>query len=111
MDPFQLYNSILVYDPVAILKFDTFLEILVSIVCISSGSAAAKIIASTSFSIWDNFEGKLNFTITLVPNVTDTSWVESNIKEMKKTLELDSVPKINKSSEQCMYLDAGKEFI
>ena len=29
MDPFQLYNSIFVYDPVAILKFDTFLEILV----------------------------------------------------------------------------------
>ena len=60
---------------------------------------------------FDNFEGKLNFTITLVPYVTDTSWVESNIKEMKKTLELDSVPKINKSCEQCMYLDAGKEFI
>ena len=33
---------------------------------------------------FDNFEGKLNFTITLVPYVTDTSWVESNIKEMKK---------------------------
>ena len=60
---------------------------------------------------FDNFEGKLNFTITLVPYVTDTSWVDTNIKEMKKTLELDSVPEINKSCEQCMYLDAGKEFI
>ena len=60
---------------------------------------------------FDNFEGKLNFTITLVPYVTDTSWVESNIKEMKKTLELDSVPEINKSCEQCMYLDASKRLV
>ena len=60
---------------------------------------------------FDNFEGKLNFTITLVPYVTDTSWVETNIKEMKKTLELDSVPEINKSCEQCMYLDASKRLV
>jgi hypothetical protein len=30
---------------------------------------------------------------------------------MKKTLELDNVPEINKSCEKCMYLNAGKEFI
>jgi len=60
---------------------------------------------------FDNFEGKLNFTITLVPYVTDTSWVQDNINDMKKTLELDSVPEINKSCEKCMYLNAGKEFI
>ena len=53
----------------------------------------------------------LNFTITLVPYVTDTSWVENNIKEMKKTLELESIPEINKSCEKCMYLDTGKGFI
>ena len=60
---------------------------------------------------FDNFEGKLNFTITLVPYVTDTSWVQDNINDMKKTLELDNVPEINKSCEKCMYLNAGKEFI
>ena len=59
----------------------------------------------------DKFEGKLNFTVTLVPYVTDTSWVQDNINDMKKTLELDSVPEINKSCEKCMYLNAGKEFI
>ena len=59
----------------------------------------------------DKFEGKLKFTITLVPYVTDTSWVQDNINDMKKTLELDSVPEINKSCEKCMYLNAGKEFI
>ena len=59
----------------------------------------------------DKFEGKLNFTITLVPYVTDTSWVQDNINDMKKTLELEKVPEINKSCEKCMYLNAGKEFI
>ena len=42
---------------------------------------------------FDNFEGKLNFTITLVPYVTDTSWVENNIKEMKKKKKKESDPK------------------
>ena len=45
---------------------------------------------------FDNFEGKLNFTITLVPYVTDTSWVQDNINDMKKTLELDNVQKLIK---------------
>ena len=58
---------------------------------------------------FDNFEGKLNFTITLVPYATDTSWVQEKINDMKKTLDLESVPQINKSCEKCMYLDAGKD--
>ena len=60
---------------------------------------------------YNNFDGKLNFTTTLVPYVTNTSWVQNKIIEMKKTLDLDSVPKINKSCEKCMYIDAGKNFI
>ena len=58
----------------------------------------------------ENFS-KLNFTTTLVPYVTNTSWVQDKIIEMKKTLELDSVPEINKSCEKCMYINAGKDFI
>ena len=46
-----------------------------------------------------------------MPYVTDTSWVQDKIIEMKKTLELDSVPEINKSCEKCMYLNTGKDFI
>ena len=42
-----------------IFSTSVFFEILFLIVSISSGSAAAKIIASISFSIEDNFEGKL----------------------------------------------------
>ena len=60
---------------------------------------------------FDKFEGKLNFTITLVPYETDVSWVQTKIKDMKKTLELDSVPEINKSCEKCMYMFTGKNFI
>ena len=30
---------------------------------------------------------------------------------MKKILELEDVPKINKSCEKCMYLNKGKDFI
>ena len=63
------------------------------------------------FGIFNNFEGKLNFTTTLVPYVTNASWVQDKIIEMKKTLELDNVPEINKSCEKCMYINTGKDFI
>ena len=58
-----------------------------------------------------NFDGKLNFTITLVPYQTNTSWVDKKIIEMKQTLDSEDVPEINKSCEKCMYLNAGKDFI
>ena len=60
---------------------------------------------------YNNFQGKLNFTTTLVPYVTNTSWIQDKIIEIKKTLELDSIPEINRSCEKCMYINAGKDFI
>jgi hypothetical protein len=57
------------------------------------------------------FDAKLHFDLTLVPYKTDTSWIESKIVEMKKTLELKEVPEVNKHCEKCMYLDTGKQFI
>ena len=60
---------------------------------------------------YNNFQGKLNFTTTLVPYVTNISWIQDKIIEMKKTLELDNVPEINKSCEKCMYINTGKDFI
>ena len=59
----------------------------------------------------EKFDAKLHFDLTLVPYKTDTSWVESKIIEMKKTLELKEVPEINKYCEKCMYLHTGKQFI
>ncbi|MAJ23638.1 MAG: hypothetical protein CBC24_07760 [Candidatus Pelagibacter sp. TMED64] len=60
---------------------------------------------------YENFNGKLNFTTTLVPYETNTTWVDGKILEMKKTLESPIVPKINNHCESCMYLSAGKDLI
>ncbi len=43
---------------------------------------------------YDKFDEKLNFTTTLVPYKTDTSWVDKQIIEMKKTLDSEKVPEI-----------------
>ena len=60
---------------------------------------------------YKKFDGALNFTTTLVPYQTDTSWIDQKIIEMKQTLDSETVPEINKSCEKCMYLSAGKDFI
>ncbi len=60
---------------------------------------------------YERFDGKLNFTMTLVPYQTNTSWIDEKIIEMKKTLDSESIPEINKSCEKCMFLSAGKNFI
>ena len=60
---------------------------------------------------YESFEGKLNFTVTLVPYKTNTTWIDSKIIEMKETLESPTVPEINNGCESCMYLSAGKDFI
>ena len=60
---------------------------------------------------YDKFDSKLNFTTTLIPYQTNTSWIDKKIIEMKQTLDSDDVPEINKSCEKCMYLKAGKDFI
>ena len=60
---------------------------------------------------YERFDDKLNFTITLIPYQTNTSWIDKKIVEMKKVLDSLDVPEINKSCEKCMYLYAGKDFI
>ena len=60
---------------------------------------------------YKKFDGKLNFSITLVPYKTNTSWIDKKIIEMKETLDSENVPEINKSCEKCMHLNAGKDFI
>jgi hypothetical protein len=60
---------------------------------------------------YQKFDSKLNFTTTLVPYKTNTSWIDKKIVEMKQTLDSQIVPEINKYCEKCMYLNAGKDFI
>ena len=58
----------------------------------------------------DKFDSKINFSITIVPYTTKTSWIDKKICEMKSLLESDQIPEINKSCERCAYLEGGKKF-
>ncbi len=60
---------------------------------------------------YERFDGKLNFTTTLIPYQTNTSWIDKKVVEMKQILDSENIPEINKSCEKCMYLNAGKNFI
>ena len=60
---------------------------------------------------YKKFDSKLNFTTTIIPYKTNTSWIDQKIIEMKEILDSNYVPEINKSCEKCMYLKAGKDFI
>ena len=60
---------------------------------------------------YDEFDKKLNFTVKLIPYITDISNIKNTIKKMKNILESKNTPSINKSCEKCMYLEAGKKFI
>ena len=58
----------------------------------------------------DKFNSKINFSTTLVPYTSKTSWIDKKVSEIKSLLESDQIPEINKSCEQCAYLTGGKEF-
>ena len=59
---------------------------------------------------YDKFDNKINFSSTLVPYITKTSWIDEKVTEIKNLLESDDVPEINKSCEHCAYLEGGKKF-
>ena len=56
----------------------------------------------------EKFDKKIEFTTTLIPYDTDTSWVSSKIVEMKKTLESSKIPEYNVNCESCIYLASSK---
>ena len=59
----------------------------------------------------EKFDDKIDFKTTLVPYRVDTSWIENKIVEMKKVLNLDTPPEIEKTCEKCAYLKGGKEVL
>ena len=59
----------------------------------------------------DKFNSTLHFDLTLVPYKTNDSWVKNKIIDMKKTLESEDVPEINKFCEKCLFLSTGKNFL
>ena len=58
----------------------------------------------------DKFDDKIRFKTSLIPYKTDTTWIESKITDMKKTLDCKDIPEININCEKCMYLKGGSKF-
>ena len=58
----------------------------------------------------NKFENRIDFKSTLVPYKVNTSWIEGKLSEMKKVLNLDSVPEIEPTCEKCAYLRGGKNY-
>lgn len=54
------------------------------------------------------FDAKLEFDIKIIPYKGDDSWVEGKIKEIKKTLAGDDIPKPSPSCDFCQYREAVK---
>lgn len=49
------------------------------------------------------FDGQLEFEITLVPHVGDTSWIEGTLLELKKCLDSDELPPAAEDCDYCIY--------
>ena len=59
----------------------------------------------------NNFFGnKIDFKTTLVPYKVNTSWIETQLIEMKEVLNSDNLPKIEPACEKCAYLKGGKNY-
>ena len=59
---------------------------------------------------YEKFDEKINFSITLIPYLSKTTWIDEKVLEMKTLLEFDEIPEINKSCEYCAFLEGGKKF-
>ena len=58
----------------------------------------------------DKFDNRINFKTSLIPYSVNTSWIDHKLIEMKKVLNSNSPPKIEKTCEKCAYLKGGKVF-
>lgn len=55
------------------------------------------------------FDGKLEFSITLIPYVGSDSWIEGAVREIHKCLNSDTVPEAARDCDLCAYRDAAGE--
>ena len=57
-----------------------------------------------------SFDGKLEFSVTVLPHKGDTSWIEPTIIEIAQVLRGDAVPEPKETCEYCGYREAaGRE--
>ncbi|MCL5019994.1 MAG: PD-(D/E)XK nuclease family protein, partial [Patescibacteria group bacterium] len=50
-----------------------------------------------------NFDGRLEFDLSILSHRGDFSWVESTLEEIKKTLDSDQLPQSGENCEHCPY--------
>jgi len=55
------------------------------------------------------FDGKLEFDVKLIPYKGDDSWIEKTLREIKKCLTSDSVPKSSENCDYCRYCQVVQE--
>lgn len=55
----------------------------------------------------DAFDDKLIFETTLVPVVTDTTWIDATLRDIKTCLESPTLPKAGATCEFCPYREAA----
>jgi hypothetical protein len=56
------------------------------------------------------FDGKLEFTVSIVPYVGDDSWIEGTLRSMKQCLVGDTLPEPGSKCEHCAYRAAAHSF-
>lgn len=56
------------------------------------------------------FDKRIDFDVNLIEYKGDDSWVEKTLKEIKKCLESDSIPKSKSGCDHCAYWNARKKF-
>ena len=55
------------------------------------------------------FDGKLEFDIKLIPYTGSDNWVEGTLRDMKKCLDNDEIPKSSPNCEHCGYVESYKK--
>lgn len=55
------------------------------------------------------FDGKLEFTVKVIPYTGDDSWIEGKLTEIKKCLMSDAIPQSASTCEYCQYRQAATE--
>lgn len=73
-------------------------------------------VSDTGFFVYCNgltdkeaFDGKLEFDIKIIPYKGSDTWVEDKIKEIKKILDSNEVPKASPTCDFCQYREAVKD--
>ncbi len=57
----------------------------------------------------EKFDGKLEFTLSLLPYQGDDSWIEPTLGEIKRALESDQIPASSPSCEYCHWRKAQEK--